>query len=270
MRALQRRFLHVLDRYKCQIDGWQLPVTLSWLRSLYNVALFLLCIYLFLFIYLLTLLNVPHLFYYYVFSQQLRSTPRCTTSASSSPRTAHRCASWCSHISRYVTSCGSNRSVTAHLYANTSASTCWAPNHLFMYVQIWWPRYLEARRCCKGSGDPRTARLRLRAWVSLPGSGRVQRAPRSNRSEPAVRRPGCWWWFSLSSPCATCQSACSMSWKGNLPRAQQHPGSKARKQLCGEHSNEPGLKCRRALSHPSFLHYLSQLVVVRFLLSDSQ
>lgn len=60
------------------------------------------------------------------------------------------------------------------------------------------------------------------------------------------------------------------------PGATLHPGSKALKQLCSAHSNEPGLKCPEALSHTGFffvshmLHYLSNVGVVRFLLSDSQ
>lgn len=157
----------------------------------------------------------------------------------------------------------------------TQVCTCWAPSYLFMYVHIWWTRYLGAHRCFRGSGDPWSARLRLRAWLILPQSGRVQLALRSNRSELAVRRPVCWWWFSLSSPCATCQSACSMSWKGNLSRALLHPGSKASTQFSGAHSNELGLKCPNLyLIRVSFvsymLHYLSHMSIVCFLLSSSQ
>lgn len=211
-----------------------------------------------------------------LFSQQLRSTLRSTTSVSSSPRTARRCVSWCSRTSRYVTSCGSNRSATAHLYANTSACTCWVPYHLLIYAHISWTRYLGARRCCRGSGDPWSARLRLRAWLSLRGSGRVQHAPRSNRSGLAVKQPGCWWWFSLSSPCATCQSACSMSWKGNLPWGHAASGIKSLDASLLSALKPTGLEMSRSfISYGLFfvshvLHYLANVGVVRCLLSGSQ
>lgn len=88
-------------------------------------------------------------------------------------------------------------------------------------------RYLEAHRCCRGSGGPSSARLRLQGWRSPWGSGRAQFAPRSNRSELGARLPVCWWWFSLSLPSATCQSACSMSWKGKLSAARCYKAQKA-------------------------------------------
>lgn len=87
-------------------------------------------------------------------------------------------------------------------------------------------RYLEAHRCCRGSGGPSSARLRLQGWRSLWGSGRAQFVLRSNRSELGARLPVCWWWFSLSLPCATCRSACSMSWKGKLSAARCYKAQK--------------------------------------------
>ncbi len=77
-------------------------------------------------------------------------------------------------------------------------------------------RFLEARQCCRGSGGPCSAQLRLRGQESPWGSGPALFVLRSNRSEPDARQLGCWWWSSLFLPCATCQSACSMSWRGNL------------------------------------------------------
>lgn len=175
------------------------------------------------------------------------------------------CAPLCLMVLAYIQICHKlwfQQVCNSSSLQNTSACTCSAPNHLFMYVHIWWTRYLEARRCCRGSGDPWSVPLRLRAWLSPPGSGRVQLALRSNRSELVVRRPGCWWWFSLSSPCATCQSACWMSWKGNLSRAPLHPRSKTMKQLCDAHLSEPGLKCPKALSHMGFFCLLHVALLI--------
>lgn len=80
----------------------------------------------------------------------------------------------------------------------------------------WTNRFLEAHQCCRGSGGPCSVQLRLQGQESLWGSGPAQFVLRSNRSELGARQLVCWWWCSLFLPCATCQSACSMSWKGNL------------------------------------------------------
>lgn len=76
-------------------------------------------------------------------------------------------------------------------------------------------RFLEAHQCCRGSGGPSSAQLILQGTESLLGWGPAQFVLRSNRSELDARQLACWWWCSLFSLCATCQSACSMSWKGN-------------------------------------------------------
>lgn len=84
---------------------------------------------------------------------------------------------------------------------------------MFELILLWF-RFLEAHQCCRGSGGPCSARLRLRGRGRPWGSGPARFVLRSNRSEPDARRLACWWWCSLCSPCATCPSACSMSWKG--------------------------------------------------------
>lgn len=77
-------------------------------------------------------------------------------------------------------------------------------------------RFLEAHQCCRESGGPSSAQLRLLGTESLWGWGPAQFVLRSNRSELDARQLACWWWCSLFSHYATCQSACSMSWKGNV------------------------------------------------------
>lgn len=85
-------------------------------------------------------------------------------------------------------------------------------------VSFWYliNRFLEARQCFRGSGGQCSAQPPLQGQESQWESGPAQFVLRSNRSEPAARQLVCWWWFSLFLPCATCQSAYSMSWKGNL------------------------------------------------------
>lgn len=77
-------------------------------------------------------------------------------------------------------------------------------------------RFLETHQCCRGSGGPCSAQLQLRGQESPWGSGPVRCVLRSNRCEPGARQLACWWWSSLFSPCVTCRSACSMSWKGKI------------------------------------------------------
>lgn len=83
-------------------------------------------------------------------------------------------------------------------------------------------RFREAHQYCRGGGS---APLQLQRWEGPRGLEAARFVLRSNRSEPGVRPLACWWWCSLFLPCATCRSACSMSWKGNFSGSavQQKP-----------------------------------------------
>lgn len=156
-----------------------------------------------------------------LFFQQLRSTQRCITPASSLSHTLHPYVWWSWRTSRYVTSCGFNRCVFE--WDISSYRLIFLINDLNIFWRVSARdictysinRFLETHQSCRGSGGPCSAQLRIRGWGRPWGWGPAQSVLRSNRCELGARRLACWWWSSLFSPCATCRSACSMSWKGN-------------------------------------------------------
>lgn len=104
-------------------------------------------------------------------------------------------------------------------YVGFSKQSLSAASDECTYITVRFP---GARRCCRGSGGPSSARLTLQGKESPGGWGPARCVLRSSRSELGARRLACWWWCSLFSPCATCQSAFSMSWKGDIIWLWEH------------------------------------------------
>lgn len=190
--------------------------------------------------------------------------------------TLHHCVSWCWRIFRYVTSCGFNRYVVLSFMVFSVLLLLFIIlliRHFFNWIsfgEFTLPdvctylinRFLEVHQCCRGSGGPYSAQLRLwESWENLFGSGLPRFVLRSNRSEPGARQLVCWWWFSLFSPSATYQSACSMSWKGNHSSAAASMIKSLLRGINNRHCDKPGFMFLFPFYHELNLSVLCSLVM---------